>query len=75
MRKRENCSILQFQEMRQIILDTVPYGLLNSEYDDKNQIAYLYLWDSDYVPKVLEPWIVRPVSAKSDKPGVSEEHK
>jgi len=69
-----NCSYDKFNDMRQQVLDTTPYGLLNDIYDKKNRIGYLYFWDTDYIPEKWEHLIVRPVSTKSDKEGVSEEH-
>lgn len=68
------CSYEEFAKMRQQVLDTTPYGLINDIYDSKNNVAYLYFWDSDYIPEGWEEWVIRPVSRKSTKPGVSEEH-
>ena len=75
MVKRTNATYEDFVDMRQQILDTAPFGLINDIYDRKNMIAYLYFWDSDYIPEEWEEWIVRPVSTKSNKKGISEEHK
>lgn len=76
MVKVNDCSYEQFVELRQEILDTAPYGLINDIYDSKNKIAYLYFWDSDYIPADWEKlgWVVRPISKKSTTKGVSEEH-
>lgn len=75
MVKREDCTYEQFRKMRQQILDTAPFGLINDIYDEKNRIAYLYFWDSDYIPKEWEQWVVRPVSKKSTTEKVGEEYK
>ena len=75
MVKRRGVTYLEFERMRQQILDTAPYGLINDIYDGKNKIAYLYFWDSDYIPEEWEQWVVRPISKKSSLPKVSEVHK
>ena len=69
-----DCEYEKFNSMRQQVLDTTPYGLLNDIYDSKNKIGYLYFWDTDYIPDEWEQYIVRPINVKSDKDGVSEEH-
>lgn len=74
MVKRTDCTYEEFEAMRQAILDKAPYGLINDIYDKKNRIAYLYFWDSDYIPSHWEQWVVRPISKKSQITGVSEEH-
>ena len=62
MVKKTNSSPEEYTKMLQKVLDTKPYGLLNQIYDPKNQICYLYFWDTDYIPEEWEEWIVRPVS-------------
>ena len=64
----------EFQKMRQLVLDTHPYALLNDVYDQKNSMIYLYFWDSDYIPEEWEEYILRPINTKSEKEGVSEEY-
>lgn len=75
MLKRENCTYEQFQDMRQRVLDHVPFALINDIYDSKNKIGYLYFWDSDYIFAGWERWVVRPSTTKSITPEISEEYK
>lgn len=64
-----------FNLMRERALRDFPYGLLNSEFSEEQKIAFLYFWDTDYIPPEWEEYIVRPVTKVSDQKGVSEEHK
>lgn len=52
----------EFQKMRQWVLDNCPYALLNDVYDAKNNMIYLYFWDSDYIPEKWDSYVVRPTA-------------
>ena len=54
--------------MRLQVLRTTPYALLNAEYLKEEKTGYLYFWDSDYIPKEWEQWIVRPKSQSAIVP-------
>ena len=75
MLKRENCSYEDWYAMRLEVLRKTPFALINSEYLKEDKIGFLYFWDSDYIPKKWDGYIVRPVSKNSKQMGVSEEHK
>lgn len=75
MVKREECSYEEFYQMRLQVLRQTPYGLLNTEYLKEDKVAFFYFWDSDYIPKDWEQWVIRPVSKNSKEAGVSEEHR
>jgi len=46
------------------ILKTVPFALLNAEYNDG--VGFFYFWDSDYIPDILKQFIVNPPSNRED---------
>jgi len=46
------------------ILRTVPFALLNAEYNDG--VGFFYFWDSDYIPEALKHLIVNPPSNRED---------
>lgn len=49
-----------FNAIRDVLLDNVPFALINDIYHSKQETAYFYFWDSDYIPDVLRPFIVQP---------------
>lgn len=58
--KIPECPYELFEKIRDIILDHVPFSMLNDIYHKKRQTAYFYFWDSDYIPFQLKPFIVQP---------------
>lgn len=74
MVKREDCKYTDYSEMMDYIDRTAPYGVISCRYNPRLRIGFIYFWDSDYIPKDWEQWVVRPVSKNSTKVGVSEEH-
>lgn len=71
---RKNCSYDEYGDMMDRVDSTFPYGVFEARYNRRLKIAMIAFWDSDYIPKEWEQWVVRPITTKSDKPGVSEEH-
>ena len=60
MVKLTECSYELFEQLRDVILDHVPFAMINDIYHKKRETAYFYFWDSDYIPKQLHPFIVQP---------------
>jgi len=60
MVKIPGCSYELFEKIRDVILDHVPFAMINDIYHKKRETAYFYFWDSDYIPFQLHPFIVQP---------------
>ena len=58
--KITECSYEVFNEIRDEILDKVPFALINDIYHSKREIGYFYFWDSDYIPEALMRFRVQP---------------
>lgn len=71
---RKNATYDDYAEMMDYVDEHVPYGVYEARYNPRLQQIVIAFWDSDYIPKEWEQWVVRPSSTKSDKPGVSEEY-
>ena len=71
---RKDCSYDMYGHMIDQIDEQAPYALVEARYNKRLRTAILTFWDSDYIPKEWNEWIVRPSSTKSEKKGVSEEY-
>ncbi len=62
MVKIENLPYNSFAKMRRAILETIPFAIINTEYDkDLNGgTGFFYFWDSDYIPDDWRVYIVQP---------------
>jgi len=46
--------------IRDLLIESLPYAIINDMYSTESEIAVFNLWDSDYIPECLEPYIQRP---------------
>lgn len=58
--KIPECEYEFFVKIRDVILDHVPFSIINDIYHEKRKTAYFYFWDSDYIPIQLHPFIMQP---------------
>ena len=50
----------EFVAIRDVILDNVPFAMINEIYHGKRKTGYFYFWDSDYIPMKLRKFILQP---------------
>ena len=60
MLKIPNLEYKEFEAIRDVILDNVPFAMINEIYHSKRKTGYFYFWDSDYIPTVLRRYILQP---------------
>lgn len=58
--KIEPCSYELYTAIRDKIMKFIPFCLINQDYSPNEQIAMFNFWDSDYIPQILEKYILRP---------------
>lgn len=58
--KLPNCPYDLFVQIREEIFAKVPYAIINTEYHRETGTAFLYFWDSDYIPAELIKYKVNP---------------
>ena len=56
----DNYSYKEFELMRDKLIKSVPYAIVNDMYSKHHKRAVFSFWDSDFIPKELEEFIVRP---------------
>jgi len=57
----------EYERIRNILYDEIPFALINQQYIAKTHTAYFYFWDSDYIPDALKSRIVQPPRSREDK--------
>lgn len=62
---RRNCTYKQYADMIDYIDMAVPFGIYETRYNQRLKLAIIGFWDSDYIPKEWEQWVVRPVSVQN----------
>jgi hypothetical protein len=64
--KIPNCEYELYESIRDIIIDEIPFSLINDMYSPKKKIAVFNFWDVQYIPKVLHRFILNPPKDRED---------
>ena len=64
----DNLEYLEYEAIRDILIMNIPFAIINDMYSKKTKRAVFYFWDSDYIPKELEQFILKPPKSHEDIP-------
>ena len=68
-----NCSYELYTAIRDKIMEIIPFSVINQDYSPNKQLAIFNFWDSDYIPKCLNDYILRPPKHREDIDRLQEE--
>lgn len=65
--KIENCSYERYKQIRDAIMEVIPFAIINQDYSSKLQTAIFNFWDVEYIPDELKQYIVQPPLSRENK--------
>ena len=65
--KIENCSLGRYLQIRDAIMEIIPFAIINQDYSEGLQIAIFNFWDSDYIPDELKKYIMQPPLSRENR--------
>lgn len=61
-----NCEYSKFESIRDIIVDNIPFCLLDSGYSKNLKKAWFNFWDVEYIPMNLRDYILQPPASREN---------
>lgn len=63
----ENYEYETYEAIRDVLIETVPFAVINDMYSSKLKKAIFNFWDSDYIPENLQDKIMQPPTSRENK--------
>ena len=63
----EECEYALYEAIRDAIIETVPFALIQDMYSKYTKTAIFNFWDSDYIPTCLYKFIIQPPLSRENK--------
>ena len=61
-----------YAKIRQVLFKTVPFAIINNDYDPEGKVCIVNFWDSDYIPDELKKYILQPPLSRENKEELSK---